>query len=150
MAFKTIQITKINTGDFVFNDTLDLGIPVAPLVSAKILPASGTIPEMLKIRATLYINTEGEIGNPIINVAPDGDLLIVYFGANFDLGTPGSSDVWYVEFDYSADANEPPVGSIKGVVSYLVDTKSSSGDILGWGLGDGLDTSRGTETGVTR
>ncbi|MGL5113090.1 MAG: hypothetical protein ACRC6O_10680 [Flavobacterium sp.] len=146
MALKVIQITKINTGNFTFKDTSDLGIPVAPLVSVKYLPASKTNPEILKIRATLYINTEGEIGDPSINVTPNDNLLNVYFGANFDLGTPESSDVWYIEFDYTSDANNPPVKNITEVISYLKDTRPSSGDLLEGGIGEDPTTSRGTKT----
>ncbi|OOV26957.1 hypothetical protein BXU11_11410 [Flavobacterium sp. LM5] len=148
MAFTVIQNTKINTTPFTFKDTSDIEIPIAPLVSAKIIPASGSIPEILKIRATLYINAEGEIGEPAINVIPNDNLLNVYFEANFDLGTPESSDVWYVEFDYTSDSYDPPLGNVKKVVSYLVDTKPSSGKQLGGGLDEDPKISRGTETVV--
>lgn len=147
MALKVIQITKINTGDFVFNNTEDLGLPVAPLVSTKFLPEN---PDILKIRATLYINSEENdvptISEPIV----DGSTLSVYFNSNFSLNTPATSNVWYVEVDYTSNPNDAPAGSIKNVVSYLVDTNSSSGKQLGGGLEDGPPTSRGTQTGVTK
>lgn len=140
MALKVIQITKINTGNFVFDNTETLTIPVAPLVSAKFLPATGT-PETLKIRATLYINSDETSKPSIEEPTLDGTTLTVYFDSNFTTETPETSDVWYVEIDYSSDNYN--IETIKEVVSYLRNTNSSN--TL---LEDGPNTSRGTETGL--
>lgn len=145
MALKIIQITKINTGDFIFNNTEHLRLPVAPLVSTKFSPEN---PNILKIRATLYINSEENDVPTISEPTVNGSVLSVYFNSNFNLNTPATSNVWYVEVDYISNPNDVPARNIEKVVSYLVDTNPSSGKQLGADLKDGNKTSRGTETGT--
>jgi hypothetical protein len=128
MAFTVIQNTKINTQDFIFTSPETVTYPVAPLVSAKFYSPNGVL--TLKIRATLYINSE-DANNPTVQPPTEVDnSLQLYFDYNFSEATPESCDVWYVEVDYTSDT----VGDITEIVSYLKDIDP--------------ETSRGTTTGV--
>lgn len=128
MAFTVVQNTKINTNDFIFTSSETVTYPVAPLVSAKFYSPNGVL--TLKIRATLYINSE-DPNNPTVQPPTEaGNSLQLYFDYNFSEATPESCDVWYVEVDYTSDT----VGNITEIVSYLKDIDP--------------ETSRGTETKV--
>jgi hypothetical protein len=138
MALKVIQKTKINTGDFVFSSPETVSIPVAPLVSAKFYP---TVDEALtlKIRATLYINSD-ETNEPTIEKSTVIDnTLHLYYDCDFSNKTPETSDVWYIELDYTSTSIN--VGSITQILSFLRDTTPSNTDELG-----DPPISRGTET----
>jgi hypothetical protein len=131
MAFTVIQNTKINTQDFIFTSPETVRYPVAPLVSAKFYtPQSGAL--TLKIRATLYINSEDQNNPTVEEPTEEGSSLQLYFDYNFSEATPESCDVWYVEVDYTSDT----VGDITEIVSYLKDIDPV--------------TSRGTTTSVGR
>lgn len=128
MAFNVIQNTRINTGAFIFVQPETVTYPVSPLVSASFYSPNGVL--TLKIRATLYINSE-DPNNPTVEEPKEIDgSLQLYFDYNFSEETPESCDVWYVEVDYTSDT----VGDITEVVSYLKDIDP--------------ETSRGTRTGV--
>lgn len=131
MAFTVLQNTKINTGDFIFSNPETVTYPVPPLVSAKFyLPKGG--PLTLKIRATLYINSE-DPNNPTVEEPEEiGSALRMFFDYNFSEETPESCDVWYVEVDYTSET----VSDITEVISFLKDIDP--------------ETSRGTETKVGR
>ncbi|MES2575905.1 MAG: hypothetical protein V4572_13255 [Bacteroidota bacterium] len=128
MAFNVIQNTRINTGAFIFTNPETVTYPVEPLVSANFYSPNGVL--TLKIRATLYINSE-DPNNPTVETPTEVDnSLQLYFDYNFSEETPESCDVWYVEVDYTSDT----VSDITEVVSYLKDIDP--------------ETSRGTKTGV--
>jgi hypothetical protein len=128
MAFTVIQNTKINTQDFTFTSPETVTYPVAPLVSTKFYSPNGVL--TLKIRATLYINSEDPNNPTVQEPTEEGNSLQLYFDYNFSEETPESCDVWYVEVDYTSDT----VGNITEIVSYLKDIDP--------------ETSRGTETKV--
>ena len=129
MAFTVLQNTKINSGDFIFSNPETITYPVAPLISAKFYEPNGIL--TLKIRATLYINSEDPV-NPFVQT-PDEvqNSLQIYFDYNFSEETPESCNVWYVEIDYTSET----VATITDVVSYLKDIDP--------------ETSRETVTGVS-
>lgn len=123
MAFYILQNTKINTENFIFTNPETVTYPVAPLVSAQFYSPNGML--TLKIRATLYINSE-DSNNPMVEEPTEVDnSLQLYFDYNFSEATPESCDVWYVEVDYTSDT----VGNITDIVSYLknIDPETSKG-----------------------
>ncbi len=115
MTFTVIQNTKINTEVFTFLNPETVTYPVAPLISAKFYSPNGVL--TLKIRATLYINSEDPNNPTVQEPTEEGNLLQLYFAYNFSEATPESCDVWYVEVDYTSDT----VGNITEIVSYLKD-----------------------------
>ncbi|SHG05464.1 hypothetical protein [Flavobacterium johnsoniae] len=127
--YKVIQNTKINCEDFIFVDPQHLKHPLPPLVSVENFISAGGVPT-LKIRATLYINSEFT-QNPIVSVPTLKETsLEIYFDYDYTEDTPETCDVWYVEIDYySTDVTQ-----IKEVISYLRNVDP--------------ETSRGTKTGV--
>ncbi|HQE34100.1 MAG TPA: hypothetical protein PLO52_05590 [Flavobacterium alvei] len=128
MALKVIQNTKINTGDFIFSSPETVTYPVAPLISAKFYSPNGVL--TLKIRATLYINSE-DPNNPTVEAPAEiNNSLQLYFDYNFSEETPESCDVWYVELDYTSDTVE----QITSITSFLRDIDP--------------ETSRGTTTNI--
>lgn len=131
MAFTVIQNTKINTTPFTFTSPDTVTYPVAPLVSAKFYtPAGGTL--TLKIRATLYMNSEDTVAPTVQTPTENGNVLTMNYDYNFSEETPETCDVYYIEVDYTSDT----VGDITKIMSYMVDLDP--------------ETSRGTETGVIR
>jgi hypothetical protein len=130
MAYTVLQNTRINTGDFIFEHPETVIYPVPPLVSAKFYTPKGG-PLTLKIRATLYINSE-DPNNPTVEEPTEiGTTLQMFFDYDFSEETPESCDVWYVEVDYTSET----VKNINEVLSFLKDIDP--------------ETSRGTETKVT-
>ncbi|WP_281226713.1 hypothetical protein [Flavobacterium aquiphilum] len=127
--YPTIQTTKINTEVFTFSCPEEVTYPVAPLVSAKFYTPKGG-PLTLKVRATLYMNSEIPDA-PVVEppVEKDGVLTINY-DYNFSMETPETCDVWYVELDYTS----PTVADITTIKSFMVNLDP--------------ETSRGTETRV--
>lgn len=115
MAFNVLQNTKINTGDFIFTNPETVTYPVSPLVSAQFYNPNGVL--TLKIRATLYINSEDSNNPTVEDPIEINNSLQLYFDYNFSEATPESCDVWYVEVDYTSDT----VGDITEIVSYLKD-----------------------------
>lgn len=129
MAFTVIQNTKINTQVFTFSSPATVTYPVAPLVSAKFYtPAGGAL--TLKIRATLYMNSEDTIPPTVQTPIESGNVLTMNYDYNFSEETPETCDVYYIEVDYTSDT----VGDITTIMSYMVDLDP--------------ETSRGTETKV--
>jgi hypothetical protein len=126
MALKVIQNTKINTGDFIFSSPETVTYPVAPLISAKFYSPNGVL--TLKIRVTLYINSEDPNNPTVQEPTEEGNSLQLYFDYNFSEATPESCDVWYVEVDYTSDT----VGNITEIVSYLkdIDPETSRGTVI--------------------
>ncbi len=115
MAFKVLQNSKINTGDFIFSNPETVIYPVTPLISASFYSPNGVL--TLKIRATLYINSEDQ-NNPTVEEPTELDnTLQMYFDYDFSEETPESCNVWYVEIDYTSET----VGDLIEVVSYLKD-----------------------------
>lgn len=125
MAFNVVQNTRINTGAFIFSQPETVTYPVSPLVSASFYSPNGV--QTLKIRATLYINSE-DPNNPTVETPTEIDgSLQLYFDYNFSEETPESCDVWYVEVDYTSDT----IGNITEIVSYLkdIDPETSRGTV---------------------
>jgi hypothetical protein len=128
MAFKVLQNTKINAAPFVFTNSATVIYPLSPLITAEFYEPNAIV--TLKIRATLYINSE-DPNHPVVQIPKEADnSLKLYFDYNFSDTTPESCDVWYVEVDYTS----PTVETITTIVSYLKDIDP--------------DTSRGTSTEV--
>ncbi|GAA3764125.1 hypothetical protein [Flavobacterium ginsengiterrae] len=127
--YKVIQNTKINSKPFVFKDTKHLQHPLPPLASVENFISPGGLPT-LKVRVTLYINSEF-VQKPIVSVPTLKDsALEIYFDYDYTEDTPETCDVWYVEIDYySTDATQ-----VKDVITYLRNVDP--------------ETSRGTRTGV--
>jgi hypothetical protein len=129
MAYTIIQITRINTEPFIFQSPATVHYPVAPLVSAKFyIPEGGSL--TLKIRATLYINSDDTTPPTVEIPTESGTTLTMYYDYNFSEVTPESCDVWYVEVDYTSET----VGYITTIESFLKDIDP--------------ETSRGTTTEV--
>jgi hypothetical protein len=127
--YPTIQTTKINTGDFTFLMPSEVEYPVAPLISAKFYtPEGGKL--TLKVRATLYINSDNP-DMPLVETPTEkGNVLTINYDYDFSMETPETCDVWYVELDYTSDT----VGDITTIMSYMINLDP--------------ETSRGTSTGV--
>jgi hypothetical protein len=130
MAFTVIQNTKINTQVFTFSSPATVNYPVAPLVSAKFYtPEGGAL--TLKIRATLYMNSEDTVAPTVQTPIESGNVLTMNYDYNFSEETPETCDVYYIEVDYTSDT----VSDITKIMSYMVDLDP--------------ETSRGTTTEVT-
>lgn len=129
MAFTVIQNTKINTEVFTFLSPETVTYPVAPLVSAKFYTPEGGV-LTLKIRATLYMNSEDVVPPVVETPTENGTVLTMNYDYDFSEETPETCDVYYVEVDYTSDT----VANITTVESYMVNLDPQ--------------TSRGTETGV--
>jgi len=125
MAFKVIQNTKINTQVFNFTSSETVKYPVAPLVSAKFYRPNGVL--TLKIRATLYMNSD-DIVPPIVEEPTEsGTTLTMNYDYDFSEVTPETCDVYYIEVDYTSET----VGDITNIMSYMVnsDPETSRGTI---------------------
>lgn len=130
MTFKVIQNTKINTQVFTFSSPETVTYPVAPLVSAKFYSPNDVL--TLKIRATLYMNSD-DIVPPIVEEPTEsGTTLTMNYDYDFSEVTPETCDVYYIEVDYTSET----VGDITNVMSYMVNLDP--------------ETSRGTTTTVER
>ncbi|MBF4494052.1 hypothetical protein IR010_15995 [Flavobacterium sp. MR2016-29] len=127
MAYTVVQNTRINTGDFIFSNPKTVTYPVPPLVSAKFYTTEGGV-RTLKIRATLYINSEDPNNPTVAEPQEICNSLQLFFDYNFSDKTPESCDVWYVEVDYTSDN----VNNLNQIVSFLKDIDP--------------ETSRGTRT----
>lgn len=129
MAFTVIQNTKINTEVFTFLSPDTVAYPVAPLVSAKFYTSkSGAL--TLKIRATLYMNSDVPDAPIIETPTEKGTVLTMNYDYDFSEVTPETCDVWYVEVDYTSDT----VGDITKIESFMINLDP--------------ETSRGTSTVV--
>ncbi|WP_268848944.1 hypothetical protein [Flavobacterium aestivum] len=129
MAFKVIQNTKINTEPFTFLSPNTVTYPVAPLVSAKFYtPEGGSL--TLKIRATLYINSDDPVAPTVETPTEKGTVLTMKYDYNFSEVTPETCDVWYVEVDYTSDT----VSDINKIESFMINLDP--------------ETSRGTTTNL--
>lgn len=129
MAYTVLQNSRINTEPFIFTHPETVVYPVSPLVSATFYtPENGVL--TLKIRATLYINSEDPNNPTVEEPQEENNTLTLFFDYNFSEETPESCDVWYVEVDYTSET----VGSITEIISFLKDIDP--------------ETSRGTTTTV--
>ena len=128
--YPTIQTTKINTEVFTFSSPGTVKYPVAPLISAKFYTPEGG-PLTLKVRATLYMNSEIPDAPVVEPPTEKGNTLTINYDYDFSMETPETCDVWYVELDYTSET----VGDIKSIMSYMINLDPEG--------------SRGTETGVT-
>ncbi len=95
------QVTKINTETtFNFDNSSNVGYPLAPLVSAKRDPKTN----LLTVRIVVFIdatNTSIPSINPNV-VEKDGTLsLIVDY--NYIEETPKSYSSWYLEYSYLSE-----------------------------------------------
>lgn len=139
MALKIIQITKINSLDFVFLDKTNISFPVPPLASANLFDdEENDGVTTLKICATLYINSKNSNAPEVAEPIEEDTTLKIYFNYDWDNDSPQTYDVWYVEVDYTSEN----VGNITEVISYLQNLSSSTP------VGGNEDpvTSRGTKT----
>ncbi|MGQ7946511.1 hypothetical protein [Flavobacterium sp. WC2509] len=135
MAFKVIQTTKINTQEFTFLEPDNVNYPVSPAASTKYYtPIGGSL--TLKVRATLYINSEESIAPTIKSVKEKDGVLKIKFNSNLTKKTPETCDVWYVELDYTSET----VADITKVITYLIDNSREDGE------NDDPPVSRGTRT----
>jgi hypothetical protein len=115
MAYKIIQITRINTEPFIFLSPDTVCYPVAPLISAKFYtPEGGSL--TLKTRATLYINSDDTTPPTVEIPTESGTTLTMKYDYDFSEVTPESCDVWYVEVDYTSDT----VGDINKIESFMI------------------------------
>ena len=127
MTFKVIQNTKINTQVFTFSSPETVTYPVAPLVSAKFYtPEGGAL--TLKIRATLYMNSEDTVAPTIQTPIESGNVLTMNYDYNFSEETPETCDVYYIEVDYISDT----VANITEIKSFMInlDPEGSRGTTL--------------------
>ena len=129
MAFTIIQNTKINTQVFTFSSPETVTYLLASLVSAKFYSPNGVL--TLKIRATLYMNSDDTVPPIVKTPTESGDTLTINFDYDFSELTPETCDVYYIEVDYTSET----VGNIKSIVSYMINEDPQG--------------SRGTETGVS-
>ena len=115
MAFTVIQNTKINTTPFTFTSPATVTYPVAPLVSAKFYtPEGGAL--TLKIRATLYMNSEDTVAPTVQTPIESGNVLTMNYDYNFSEETPETCDVYYIEVDYISDT----VANITEIKSFMI------------------------------
>ena len=128
MAFTIIQNTKINTQVFTFSSPETVTYPVAPLVSAKFYSPNGVL--TLKIRATIYMNSDDTVAPIVQTPVEAGNTLTMNYDYNFSEVTPETCDVYYIEVDYTSET----VGNITTVESFMINLDP--------------ETSRGTQTGV--
>lgn len=127
MAFTVIQNTKINTQVFTFTSPATVTYPVAPLVSAKFYtPEGGAL--TLKIRATLYMNSEDTVAPTVQTPIESGNVLTMNYDYNFSEEIPETCDVYYIEVDYISDT----VANITEIKSFMInlDPEGSRGTTL--------------------
>ena len=127
MAFTVIQNTKNNTTPFTFTSPATVTYPVAPLVSAKFYtPEGGAL--TLKIRATLYMNSEDTVAPTVQTPIESGNVLTMNYDYNFSEETPETCDVYYIEVDYISDT----VANITEIKSFMInlDPEGSRGTTL--------------------
>ena len=127
MAFTVIQNTKINTTPFTFTSPATVTYPVAPLVLAKFYtPEGGAL--TLKIRATLYMNSEDTIPPTVQTPIESGNVLTMNYDYNFSEEIPETCDVYYIEVDYISDT----VANITEIKSFMInlDPEGSRGTTL--------------------
>ena len=127
MAFTVIQNTKINTQVFTFTSPVTVNYPVSPLVSAKFYtPEGGAL--TLKIRATLYMNSEDTVAPTVQTPIESGNVLTMNYDYNFSEETPETCDAYYIEVDYISDT----VANITEIKSFMInlDPEGSRGTTL--------------------
>jgi len=143
MALNIIQIAKINSKVFKFKNAKTVNYPVAPLVSTNFIPQKDGS-TILKIRATLYINTETDdapyVGEPTV----EENILTLYYNCSFSDLTPRTCDIWYVEVDYISENTK----NITKILTYLKNTNPFEPDSDNVFYPD-PPVSRGTQTDTT-
>ena len=141
MSFKIVQTTKINKGNFTFENPENVSYPIAPAVSVKTITSKDGVSTLIT-RTTLYINAK-DSDEPFLksHKVKNGILTLVY-KSNFTKKTPETCDVWYVEGNYTINSSSP----ITKVVSFLCSKKSNNTNSVDSVDPDDDDTSRGTKT----
>lgn len=126
MAFTIIQNTKINTQVFTFLSPETVTYPVAPLVSAKFYSPNGVL--TLKIRATLYMNSDDTVPPTVQEPTESGNVLTMNYDYDFSEVTPETCDVYYIEVDYTSETVE----NITTIESFMVnlDPETSRGTVI--------------------
>ncbi|MBA4275170.1 hypothetical protein [Flavobacterium sp.] len=126
MAFTIIQNTKINTQVFTFLSPETVTYPVAPLVSAKFYSPNGVL--TLKIRATLYMNSDDTVPPTVQETTESGNVLTMNYDYDFSEVTPETCDVYYIEVDYTSETVE----NITTIESFMVnlDPETSRGTVI--------------------
>ena len=126
MAFTIIQNTKINTQVFTFSSPETVTYPVAPLVSAKFYSPNGVL--TLKIRATLYMNSDDTVPPTVQEPTESGNVLTMNYDYDFSEVTPETCDVYYIEVDYTSETVE----NITTIESFMVnlDPETSRGTVI--------------------
>jgi len=122
--YPTIQTTKINNQVFTFSSPGTVSYPVAPLISAKLYTPEGG-PLTLKVRATVYMNSEIPDA-PVVEPPTEKDgVLTINYDYDFSMETPETCDVWYIELDYTS----PTLGNINKIESFMInlDPEASRG-----------------------
>ncbi len=126
MAFTIIQNTKINTQVFTFLSPETVTYPVAPLVSAKFYSPNGVL--TLKIRATLYMNSDDTVPPTVQETTESGNVLTMNYDYDFSEVTPETCDIYYIEVDYTSETVE----NITTIESFMVnlDPETSRGTVI--------------------
>ncbi|WP_428230323.1 hypothetical protein [Flavobacterium sp.] len=140
MDDQVIQITKINSEDFIFKDKQNITFPIPPLASANFYYKNGV--QILKTCATIYINSKGTEKPTVQRTTEEDGILTIYYDYEWDEISPETYNVYYIETDYTSDT----VGDITEVITYLKYTPSTT--VVGGGDGDDPTTSRGTKTSI--
>ena len=126
MAFTIIQNTKINTQVFTFLSPETVTYPVAPLVSAKFYSPNGVL--TLKIRATLYMNSDDTVPPTVQETTESGNVLTMNYDYDFSEVTPETCDIYYIEVDYTSETVE----NITTIESFMInlDPETSRGTVI--------------------
>lgn len=138
MDNNVIQITQINSHDFIFEDLQNLTLPIPPLASANFYYKDDV--QILKTCATVYINSKGTEKPTVKRTTEEDGTLTIYYDYEWDEISPETYNVYYIETDYTSDT----VGDITEVITYLQYTPSTT--IVGPGDGGEPTISRGTKT----
>ncbi|PIF32561.1 hypothetical protein CLU81_3107 [Flavobacterium sp. 9] len=138
MDDQVIQITKINTEDFIFKDIQNITFPIPPLASANFYNNDGV--KTLKVCSTVYINSKGTEKPTVQRTTQDDNTLTIYYDYEWDEISPETYNVYYIETDYTSDT----IGDITEVITYLKYTPSTT--VVGPGDGSDPTISRGTRT----
>ncbi|MEP6804864.1 MAG: hypothetical protein ABI892_10120 [Flavobacterium sp.] len=140
MDNNVIQITKINSADFIFEDIQNITFPIPPLASANFYDKDGV--KILKTCATVYINSKGTEKPTVQRTIEEDGTLTIYYDYEWDEISPETYNVYYIETDYTSDT----VGEITEVITYLKYTLSTT--VVDPGDGTDPTTSRGTKTSI--
>ena len=122
-SIKVVQISKINSEkSFVFEDDKDIGFPMEPLISAKLIE-----PNTIKIRIVVFIDKNSKNDPSVEIVSEVDDTLNVSINYYHSEIRPLEYNSYYLEIDYTADT----VSKIVKVNAKLndIDPKTSRGTV---------------------